>query len=80
MPLLDGEQLLPARPHRQHPVPLVSRDEIEWQMARAEVRSMVGEELPAMAHRFGMTPGEALNHLTAGPRWLLAKQAGVGRG
>ncbi|MFD9422284.1 MULTISPECIES: hypothetical protein [unclassified Streptomyces] len=49
------------------------RADIEWQMARANVRSVVGDDLDAVAHRAGLTTAEALDLLAAAPRRLLAK-------
>ncbi|MEV5677049.1 hypothetical protein [Streptomyces sp. NPDC052179] len=58
-------------PHRQYAFPVVSRADVEWQMARADVRSILGDDLPALAHRTGLAPTEALNLLAMAPRWLL---------
>ncbi|MGW5925256.1 hypothetical protein ACWF2L_03280 [Streptomyces anulatus] len=60
-------------PHRQYTVPRISLADIEWQLARAEVRALVGSDLPDLAARFGMTPDVALDYLVRAPRWLVAR-------
>ncbi|MFF3096801.1 hypothetical protein [Streptomyces cyaneofuscatus] len=60
-------------PHRQYTVPRITLADIEWQLARSEVRALVGAELPALAARFGMTPDTALDHLASAPRWLVER-------
>lgn len=61
-------------PARQYAIPAVSLADIEWEMARAEVRSLVGDAaLHDVARRTGRSPAEALDLLTAGPRWLLTE-------
>ncbi|MEU5452590.1 hypothetical protein [Streptomyces californicus] len=49
----------------------MSLADIEWHMRRSHVRSVVGDDLGPLAHRAGLTADEALDLLTAGPRWLL---------
>ncbi|MFC8723744.1 hypothetical protein [Streptomyces bacillaris] len=58
-------------PHRQYTVPRISLAEIEWQMARAQARTLVGDKLPDLARRVGMTPERALDLLATAPRWVL---------
>ncbi|MFF4661947.1 hypothetical protein [Streptomyces sp. NPDC001282] len=64
-------------PHRQYRTPVITRFEIEWQLARSRARSIVGDDLPNLAARVGMTPDEALDHLAAAPRWVLEPEEGA---
>ncbi|MFJ2205955.1 hypothetical protein [Streptomyces microflavus] len=59
--------------HRQYTVPRITLTDIRWQLARSEVRALVGAELPDIAARFGMTPDLALDYLTGAPRWLVER-------
>lgn len=58
-------------PHRQYAFPAVSLADIEWHMRRSHVRSVVGDDLGPLAHRFGLTAERALDMLTAAPRWIV---------